>query len=113
MNAPEPKRTARADHFVVTRDGKPYVDADGYAAGFDSLRQRLMERAPATTALKTRFTEKDPRAKVASDAPSLAGQAAADLLLHTSPAVTDKHYRRGTKRLRAAGIGRTGMNRKA
>tara|TARA_R110001599_G_scaffold323498_1_gene534995 strand:+ start:1951 stop:2988 length:1038 start_codon:yes stop_codon:yes gene_type:complete len=73
------------------------------ASGFDSIWQRHMKKALAGTALEERFTDHDLRAKVGSDLDT--DTQAVDLLAHSSPQVTKKHYRRkGSKVTPAQGF---------
>lgn len=74
-----------------TRQGQPYVNEDGYAAGFSSIWQRFMERVLTKTKVTERFTEHDLRAKVASDTD---GEHARRLLGHATSEITEKVYRR-------------------
>lgn len=74
-----------------TRKGQSYMSEDGTANGFDSLWQRFMKKALTSTKLRLKFTEHDLRAKVASD---VALDHAQLLLGHTSPATTERIYRR-------------------
>lgn len=74
-----------------THKGQPYIKANGNANGFDSIWQRFMAKALRNTNLKERFTEHDLRAKVASDTDVVHAQ---NLLGHSTPAMTEKAYRR-------------------
>lgn len=87
-----PRRIGDAPLFI-TRQGKSYIQEDGRANGFDSIWRRFVDKVIDTTEVKERFQEKDLRAKAGSDASTLAE--AQELLGHSSPAVTEKHYRRG------------------
>jgi integrase len=82
-----------------TRQGQPYVNEDGYAAGFSSIWQRFMERVLTKTKVKERFTEHDLRAKVASDTD---GEHARRLLGHATSEITEKVYRRKPDIIRPA-----------
>ena len=57
-----PRRIGNATLFV-TREGKPYINNDGFANGFDSLWTRFMARVLRTTKATERFQELDLRAK--------------------------------------------------
>ena len=59
-----------SSYLFCTRQGDSYLKSDGSTSGFDSIWQRTMHKALSSTNLKERFTEHDPRAKVASDATS-------------------------------------------
>lgn len=74
-----------------TNRGQPYMKENGTANGFDSIWQRFMGKALASTSLTARFTEHDLRAKVASDVSIDHAQA---LLGHSSSELTDRVYRR-------------------
>ena len=74
-----------------TRQGHPYINKDGYAAGFSSIWQKFMARVLSQTKVTERFTEHDLRAKVASDTN---GEHARLLLGHASSEITEKVYRR-------------------
>ena len=76
--------------LFCTRRGDCYVKPNGTANGFDSLWQRFMARAIERTALAEKFQEKDLRKKTASDMPLADAQ---QLLGHTTPDTTKKHYR--------------------
>ena len=86
-----PRRIGDSTLFV-TRKGTPYIGEDGRANGFDSIWRRFVDKAVETTTITERFQEKDLRAKVGSDAESIG--AAQEILGHSSPAVTERHYRR-------------------
>lgn len=74
-----------------TRQGQPYINEGGYAAGFSSIWQRFMGRVLTKTKVTERFTEHDLRAKVASDTDS---EHARRLLGHATSEITEKVYRR-------------------
>lgn len=86
-----------APWVFCTRAGDPYQREDGKARAFDSLWQRFMGRALRTTGLKARFKERDLRAKVGSDAPTL--ERARELLGHASEETTRRWYRRRPQRV--------------
>lgn len=67
---------------------------------WDSLWQRFMTKVLANTKVKERFTERDLRAKCASDAPSL--ERARQLLAHADAALTRRVYRRKPERVKPA-----------
>ena len=74
-----------------TRLGQPYINEDGYAAGFSSIWQRFMAKVLEKTKVRERFTEHDLRAKVASD---IEAEHARRLLGHATSQITEKVYRR-------------------
>lgn len=88
----KPKRGRNSDYLFCTRDGEPYLKEDGQSSGFDSQWQRFMRKAIQETDLKSKFTENDLRAKVASDSDS--DEQARKRLGHSSAATTKRHYRR-------------------
>lgn len=96
--AVRPKRRTHFELLFCTRDGKPYIAADGTTSGFDSVWQRFMRKALADTDLTERFTEHDLRAKVGSDSDS--DEEARTRLGHASTATTRKIYRRKGERAR-------------
>ena len=75
---------------------------DGRANAFDSLWQRFMQRALKYTSLKMKFQEKDLRKKTATDMPL---ESARDLLAHSSPDTTERHYRLGARKVLPHSIG--------
>jgi integrase len=79
------------DLVFCTRRGECYATPNGKNSGFKSLWQRSMAKALKSTKLKHKFTEKDIRAKTASDMDST--EDAQKLLGHTSPETTRRHYR--------------------
>lgn len=82
-----------------TRQGQPYVKANGTANGFDSIWQRFMTKALTKTQLTERFTEHDLRAKVASDT----DLSHASLMLgHSQQETTERIYRRKPKLIKPA-----------
>lgn len=78
--------------LLCTRDGTAYT-----GNGFSSLWRRAMGRAIKSGAVTARFTFHDLRAKSASD-DTLASASAR--LGHSSPAVTERHYRRAPAKVR-------------
>lgn len=86
-----PRRIGDAPLFV-TRTGQSFLGVDGKASGFDSLSRRFTARTLELGLVDDKWTMKDLRAAVASHAPSL--DEAQKRLMHSSPTVTDKHYRR-------------------
>lgn len=79
--------------LFCARDGAGYVDeATGRSSGWKSMWQRFMARVLAETKVETPFTEHDLRAKVGSDADSLAH--ASELLAHADIRTTKRVYRR-------------------
>lgn len=79
--------------LLTNSEGGCYVDeATDRCASFDRAWAAAMRRAVATTGLRVPFTRHDLRAKVASDQVDLAR--AQQLLDHSSPGMTQKHYRR-------------------
>lgn len=87
----KPRRIGNSNLFV-TRQGKPYIDANNKCNAFDSLWQRFMDKVLAETGVTERFQERDLRAKVASDSASLVE--ASERLGHASPEITKRIYRR-------------------
>lgn len=79
--------------IIATRHGKPMT-----ACGFSTLWRRAMKAARDADADLAAFRFHDLRAKSASDTDDLA--AAAARLGHSSPAVTDRHYRRAPSKVR-------------
>lgn len=82
-----------------TRQGQPYVNDDGYAAGFSSIWQRFMAKVLRQTKVTERFTEHDLRAKVASDTNS---EHATQLLGHATSEITERVYRRKPSKINPA-----------
>lgn len=74
-----------------TNRGQPYLKENGTANGFDSIWQRFVANAISKTNLKSKFTEHDLRAKVASD---IGIEHAQKLLGHSSSEITERIYRR-------------------
>ena len=86
-----------APTLFCNRRGEAYIKADGSANGWDSLWQRAMAKA-MRVGLQQRFTDRDIRKKVASDAPTL--ERAAALLGHADSRTTARHYRIGPDRVK-------------
>lgn len=82
-----------------TNRGQPFVKSDGTANGFDSIWQRFMYKVISQTAVTSRFTEHDLRAKVASDITLIHAQT---LLSHASTSMTERVYRRKPELVRPA-----------
>jgi integrase len=75
-------------YVLRTRKGTRYT-----GDGFSTIWQRLMKKALAAEVLDRPFAWKDLRAKAAQDKTDLEGiEAAQQLLGHTTPATTKKHY---------------------
>lgn len=73
--------------------GLSYInEATGTPSGFKSLWDRYMEKVMKETDLKIRFTERDIRAKVSTDADTL--EHAQALLSHSDSKITNQTYRR-------------------
>ena len=87
-------RPVRVSPFLFcNRDGDGYIDeTTGRPSGWKSMWQRFMDRVLQETKVKSRFTEHDLRAKVASDADTL--DHARALLAHSDSRTTDRIYRR-------------------
>lgn len=87
--------------LFCNKRGEGYVDEQtGEAAGFKSIWQRFMARVIAETQVTEHFTEHDLRAKVGSDAESLARARA--LLAHVDDRTTQRVYRRKPERVKPA-----------
>lgn len=86
--------------LFCNRSGDCYLNDDNEANGFQSIWGRFMIRVLAETGLKARFSERDIRAKVASDADSL--QRAQEILGHADPALTKRVYVRKPQLVRPA-----------
>lgn len=88
-----------APWLFCTRDGKCYLNEEkGEASGWKSMWQRFFKRVLAETKITQHFTEHDLRAKVASDAETLAHARA--LLAHVDERTTRRVYRRKPERVR-------------
>ena len=77
-----------------TNKGQPYIKEDKSTSGLNSIWKRWQEKASKETDLVSKFTESGLRAKTASDTTE---QHATDLLDHSNPSITKKHYRRKDK----------------
>lgn len=99
-------RVPQMSQFLFhTKKGGTYYRKDTLdpCSGFNSIWQRAMKKALATTQLTESFTDHDLRAKVASDLET--DEEASALLAHSSLQLTRKHYRlRGQKVAPAAGF---------
>lgn len=78
--------------------GGCYVGDNGRCESFDRVWRKSMVKAIKETELEQSFTRHDLRAKVGSDAENEAR--AQELLRHTDPAMTRKHYRRKKQMIR-------------
>lgn len=83
-------------YLFSTREGKPYMDADGNASGFDSIWQRYRNRAFADGVISVKFTEHDLRKVRASQ---LTLEQAKELLQHTNAATTERYRPRNVVRI--------------
>jgi integrase len=86
-----------APWLFCTRKGECYVDDNGIASAFGHIWGRFVDRVLEETELKVRFTERDLRAKVASDAESL--ERARELLGHADARLTQRVYVRKPTRI--------------
>lgn len=85
-------------HLFCNKRGESYVnEKTGLAPGWKSMWQRFMERVMKETKVTEHFTEHDLRAKVGSDADSLAHAQA--LLAHANSQTTERVYRRKAVRV--------------
>jgi integrase len=91
-----PARIGNAPLFA-TRNGKPFIKADGHAGAFDTRWQKFMNRLVADTGI-TRFQERDLRALVASESATL--QEASERLGHSDTRITANVYRRKPVRIK-------------
>lgn len=86
-------RPKKSTFLFCNRRGQGYVnELTGKAAGWKSMWQRFMARVIKETKVTEHFTEHDLRAKVGSDAASLAHAQA--LLAHADSRTTKRIYRR-------------------
>ncbi|MBL8473960.1 MAG: hypothetical protein JNM98_19365 [Rhodocyclaceae bacterium] len=92
VDAARMARPCMSPYLFCTLQGRCFVDADGTAGNWNNIWQNFMARVLAETRVSERFTEHDLRAKVGSDAESLAR--AQELLAHADPGTTKKVYRR-------------------
>lgn len=79
-------------YLLPNRKGECYVNEGGESKPWDKSWRRSMVRAIAETELEQPFTRHDLRAKVGSDAED--ERRAQELLDHTDPSITRRHYRR-------------------
>lgn len=80
-------------------DGNPYLNPDGTESdAFGSLWGRFMDALLERTKITERFWDSDIRAKAADDADD--EKHAQELLDHTTPQTTRKHYRRKPGRVK-------------
>lgn len=86
-----PRRIGNATLFV-TREGKPYLDENLKADGFDSIWQRFMDKIIAKTKVQERFQQSDLRSKVADDSDT--AEEARERLGHATIDTTNRVYRR-------------------
>ncbi len=98
IDAAKAARPVLSPYLFCNRRGECYVNAEGFANGWDSLWQRFMARVLAETKLEVKFTEHDLRAKCASDANSL--EHARALLAHADGRTTERIYRRKPERVK-------------
>lgn len=96
--------------LFCTRQGQPFINADGYTSAFDSKWRRFMAKALNQTGLENRFTEHDLRAKAASDSDSL--EFAQALLGHSDPSITKRVYRRKLERVKTRDVNIERIKRK-
>lgn len=75
-----------------------FNEATGEPSGWGSMWQRFMDRVLDETKVTSRFTDRDLRAKVASDASSL--EHARALLAHSDSRITNRVYRRKPERVK-------------
>ncbi|MFT7532591.1 MAG: integrase [Gammaproteobacteria bacterium] len=73
------------EYLFCTRDGNPYIKANGIMNGLQSVWQRWQQKVPE------RFKERDIRVKVGPD--SASDEEAAKRLGHSATSTTRKHYR--------------------
>lgn len=85
-------------YLLPNADGRCYVGEKGRCESFDRAWRQSMEKAVRDTDLEEPFTRHDLRAKVGSDADT--DRRAQELLGHTSPSMTRKHYRRKKQAIR-------------
>lgn len=95
-------RPALSPYLFCNGKGECLVDEEeGTAKGFNDIWQNCMTRLLSETKVTERFTEHDLRAKVSSDAESLAR--AQELLAHADAKMTEKFYRRKPQKIAPAG----------
>lgn len=91
-------KPANSLFLFANHRGGCYVSDNGRCESFDRVWRKSMARAIKETDLEQSFTRHDLRAKVGSDAENEAR--AQELLRHTDPAMTRKHYRRKKQMIR-------------
>jgi integrase len=94
-------RHTQSLYLFCDKRGQCLIDDAGHAGNFDNAWKNSMTRAIKRTGLQESFTRHDLRAKVGSDADS--EHRAQELLGHSNPAMTRKHYRRITPIIEPAG----------
>lgn len=82
-------------YLFANHKGGCYVGENGRCESFDRAWRKSMNRAIEKTDLELSFTRHDLRAKVGSDAEN--ERRAQELLGHTDPSMTRRHYRRGKR----------------
>lgn len=85
-------------YLFANHRGRCYVGEDGRCESFDRAWRKSMTKAIKETDLEVSFTRHDLRAKVGSDAEN--ERRAQELLGHTDPSMTRRHYRRGKRIIR-------------
>ncbi len=85
-------------YLFANHKGGCYVSENGRCESFDRAWRKSMTRAIEKTDLELSFTRHDLRAKVGSDAEN--ERRAQELLGHTDPSMTRRHYRRGKRIIR-------------
>lgn len=91
------RKAGESMYLLTNRKGSCFVNADGECKPFDKAWRRTMQLAidDADNPLQESFTRHDLRAKVGSDADT--EHRAQQLLGHTSPTMTRRHYRRAVR----------------
>lgn len=87
-------------YLFPNHNGGCYVGANGRCESFDREWRKSMKKAIEETDLELAFTRHDLRAKAGSDAENEAR--AQELLRHSDPAMTRRHYRRKKRLIRPA-----------
>jgi len=85
-------------YLFANHRGGCYVGENGRCESFDRAWRKSMNKAIEKTDLELSFTRHDLRAKVGSDAEN--ERRAQELLGHTDPSMTRRHYRRGKRIIR-------------
>lgn len=80
--------TVRGMYLFSTRDGKPYIDAEGKTSGFNSIWNRYRNGAFTAGIISVKFTEHDMRKVRASQ---LTADQARELLQHTNAKQTETY----------------------